>query len=668
MPALYAFDETTRYVDTVNGNDANDGETEATAWATLGEAKTTAPSGSTIFVAPGEYNENDLFGDFTWVFCPGAKVVYSGGGTTALFDGTDNGLGAAAHCRVLGHGTFQSTTGIISLAYANSRVEFEFDNVTSSGPIIEFPFAESGIHVHVDGKHASSSSTFISAGTMQAESVANVTGKIAGFTALSANQFIAVGTANICNIDLEIGMVTIDEDASPAVAVNGGTCVLRNGTIKSVGYCLSNFNDESAKIILNGVTLLPTSGVITDSGGIFLDATCCFDKSHQTGDIKFGALSMVQGINEPRTLYVDAVNGNTYNSGTSRGAAFQLLQEAKTAAQSGDTIVVLRGTYDEKNLAKNGVNWHFESGAVLTTSTESTVAVWDDGPDGTNGACFFKVTGEGQFDSTWGDMSMISLRHQSRVSIQCDSLSSVGKLIDITGGAQLTLDVGHSLTYVSGSMITVDSGARLNGKIATIIQDASVYPNISVLIDNGGFMSMEFDYFQSSALTFFDVTGDGSFLRLNGGIIRHVNAESLEPHGVIGIATSNIGRADLHGINFLIGPEEEGLPRFELSNEAGQNSVINVDATCRVDHVRTSGQINYADTSVLAMNNHKEIDGYNIAQAMAILMAVAAGKLDGSGTNNPIIRSLNDTIDRVVAEVDSVGNRIDISIDVEDLA
>lgn len=672
MPALYAFDATTKYVDAINGNDANSGDSEDEAYQTLGHAKDEAPNWSTIFVAPGDYNETNLFGNFTWVFAPGAIVVYNGVGPSYLFDGTDNGFGGTGTCRVLGHGEFHSTTGIIALSYINSSIEIEADLITSGAPTITFPFAENNCRVHINAKNVSSSNSFIYDGLIQFGSVATVTGKIEGFTGLGSTGFISVATGATVNIDLEIGNVRLDTESS-AISFSGGTCLMRNGSIKSTnGSCFSNLGSTTdSQIIMQGVALFPGNGILSDgdTNNIFLDSTCIFDKANTQGGITFGAFGLVPGIHEPCTYYVDSVNGKTYNSGKSRGAAKQLLSEAKQFAQEGDTIIVMSGLYEEKNLAKNGVNWHFERGARVVVNEESDTAVWDDGPNGTNSAVSFKVTGHGTFGSDWseGGMSMVNLvKDGSRVSIQCDRLTSIGKLITLNTNAHLTLDVDYMHSLQNGEIITVDSGAQLHGKVKTLVQDSSVIPGVSISVEGGSIMSLEFDYYQSSALMFFDVNGE-SYLRLQNGLIRHVNGESLEPHGVTAIEASDAGRVDLNSVSFLIGPEDEGLPRFELVNVPGEDSVINVDTACRIDHLRTSGKINYGDASVLALNNHTTIDGYTVAQAMAILMAVAAGKVDGSGSNTTTLRSLDDERDRIIADVDVVGNRTDITIDVGDL-
>lgn len=79
---------------------------------------------------------------------------------------------------------------------------------------------------------------------------------------------------------------------------------------------------------------------------------------------------------------------------------FKTLSAAKAAAQSGDTIIVLPGTYRDANLLKNGVSWHFLPGAkVYRTRADSTAApsIFDDGPNGTNSAVTCVITGQGEF-------------------------------------------------------------------------------------------------------------------------------------------------------------------------------------------------------------------------------------------------------------------------------
>src|SRR5690242_17818907 len=59
-------------------------------------------------------------------------------------------------------------------------------------------------------------------------------------------------------------------------------------------------------------------------------------------------------------LVVDQTNG-----------PFTTLAAAKAEAQSGDTIVVSPGTYNENDLLKDGVNWLFLEGAIVDWNVPS---------------------------------------------------------------------------------------------------------------------------------------------------------------------------------------------------------------------------------------------------------------------------------------------------------
>lgn len=58
-----------------------------------------------------------------------------------------------------------------------------------------------------------------------------------------------------------------------------------------------------------------------------------------------------------------------------------------------------------------------------------------------------------------------------------------------------------------------------------------------------------------------------------------------------------------------------------------------------------------------------DIDGYTLEEAMKICLAALAGKVSGAGTTTVTIRSADDTADRIVATVDTDGNRSAITLD-----
>src|SRR5438477_12731017 len=95
-------------------------------------------------------------------------------------------------------------------------------------------------------------------------------------------------------------------------------------------------------------------------------------------------------------VWVDKVNGIDELACRGRMTIpFRTLTEAKKAAQSGDTIIVLPGTYDERDLIKVGVNWHFLNGAIVDYGGSEDGGLFDTAGL-TNVSCV--MTGYGQFN------------------------------------------------------------------------------------------------------------------------------------------------------------------------------------------------------------------------------------------------------------------------------
>ena len=138
-------------------------------------------------------------------------------------------------------------------------------------------------------------------------------------------------------------------------------------------------------------------------------------------------------------LWVDAVNGNDDLAVRGRMTVpFKTLTKAKTAAASGDTIMVLPGTYNENNLAKNGVNWHFLTGAVVEYSGTGagvlSAALFDTAQTG--GAATFKVTGNGVFKTTNSSNYIHAFSFTNSadvVTLQFDRIESRGAAINSDG-------------------------------------------------------------------------------------------------------------------------------------------------------------------------------------------------------------------------------------------
>lgn len=66
------------------------------------------------------------------------------------------------------------------------------------------------------------------------------------------------------------------------------------------------------------------------------------------------------------------------------------------------------------------------------------------------------------------------------------------------------------------------------------------------------------------------------------------------------------------------------------------------------------------------LNNQDIETGYSLREALRLVLSATAGKLSGAAGTTITIRNVPDTKDRIVATVDSNGNRTSVTYDVED--
>jgi hypothetical protein len=57
-----------------------------------------------------------------------------------------------------------------------------------------------------------------------------------------------------------------------------------------------------------------------------------------------------------------------------------------------------------------------------------------------------------------------------------------------------------------------------------------------------------------------------------------------------------------------------------------------------------------------------DIDGYTLEETLKICLAALAGKVSGGDTTTITFRAADDSVDRIVATVDSSGNRSAITL------
>jgi hypothetical protein len=152
------------------------------------------------------------------------------------------------------------------------------------------------------------------------------------------------------------------------------------------------------------------------------------------------------------SVWIDKVNGNDGTGARgSLSTPFLTLAAAVAAAASGDTIFVLPGNWNESQIAKDGVNWHFFNGASISNSSGNYI--WEALTTNT-----FNVTGEGVFDGY-----VLSASSGSSVSIKCKRITSLANPILMNYGTLNleadTVDCTFDTVIYGGGNITVNRSA-----------------------------------------------------------------------------------------------------------------------------------------------------------------------------------------------------------------
>lgn len=179
-------------------------------------------------------------------------------------------------------------------------------------------------------------------------------------------------------------------------------------------------------------------------------------------DAQVGAVLTLPTGNQ---LWVDAVNGSDATGTRGMSAKpFLTLAAARTAAQSGDVIVVRPGTYNENNLGKNGVSWYFFPGAKIyyTSGGDSTIAVFH---VASNETC--NVAGYGEFYNMHASSAsryVLNVLSGGKTTFECNWIQSARTAIYVDCG-----DTGYARVIVRDSLRSDDlsSGGSCAARLIT---------------------------------------------------------------------------------------------------------------------------------------------------------------------------------------------------------
>lgn len=324
------------------------------------------------------------------------------------------------------------------------------------------------------------------------------------------------------------------------------------------------FRSDGAALVTSGTIGSLSRAITRDEAGIVAGTNITLTGTWPNQTINSAGGGGVSALPTGKQLRVDAVNGDDVtaaaaSTGHDLTKPFLTLPAAKTSAVSGDTVIVGPGAYTVSgSIAKNGVNWDFDSGATVT-SAAATPGIFDDG----NTAMTFEVTGSGRFviaHATDEGTYAIYLAHaNSSAKIECDEIYGNALTLVYSNGSlalrarniEGTGDTGGAIELVGSginnihadNIVSSDSGAVLiSGGTNTIIFDSLTAPGSGTegLGVSGGTTTVNGRLIDA---------GLGEAITLDGGTLSVFNAKLLTASttGTVRLSGSAAGTVDLYG-------------------------------------------------------------------------------------------------------------------------
>ena len=387
------------YVDAVNGNDANDGRSAATARRTLAAAMAIdgLTAGDVVHAAPGTYDEGEMWdgnNSNRVIVAKGVGLVADGGQAETIIRGrlgteTTTGLGPdAVRCVRLSSDAWVrgfTITGGATRSTPVSNTNNGGGVYASGGAVVDCDitgnrcaYRGNGVYSGVTIRcHFHGNSGAGSYGTYYSDS----------FNCLFDGGDVSYGDRQIVNCVLNGGRTWSATSVSPVYnsyvlqdngkmryvncLFSGAASALKDTSSYDPATCRFNVgNLGDSYDTATGRPLADSDGVDAGSKALYESAFPAKwlqfkDKGYAGGnrvsgrEIDIGATELDQSSRIALDWYVDAVNGSDDNPGTSRKKAKRTLAAILSVEDlmTGDTVHAAPGTYDEGEMS-DGANWN----------------------------------------------------------------------------------------------------------------------------------------------------------------------------------------------------------------------------------------------------------------------------------------------------------------------
>jgi len=241
-------------------------------------------------------------------------------------------------------------------------------------------------------------------------------------------------------------------------------------------------------------------------------------------------------------VYADAVNGSdTIGAHGRADRPFLTLTAAKTAAVTGDTIVVRPGTYTDGTINKNGVNWHFLNGAVVNAPAGEWVMNDSNFDGGTNVSFTSRVTGFGTFiGGFWvsqgaSDLYVEGLAVENGGKLSCFmadggiirckvvrvELIGAGSAVNVNAGTLIIEADVITCDFIAGSTVWIKGNAFIR---ARLIEHTNLYAAITIQATTG-------ESFVCAELIMGGAGTDAVIFSATGGIHQIIDSKIRVPSG-----------------------------------------------------------------------------------------------------------------------------------------